>query len=45
LPFTAIEATALAIPLDVRRLTRLGIVAAGASFDADVAISRVELYA
>jgi hypothetical protein len=45
LPFTDFEAKALATPLDIRRLTRLGIVAAGAAFDADVAISRVELYA
>lgn len=43
LPWLAFTPVALGAPLDVRRLQRIGLVAAKTAFDADLAISRLEL--
>ena len=43
LPWSAFRAVLLSAPLDVRRLQRIGLVAAKTAFDADLAISRLEL--
>jgi hypothetical protein len=43
LPWHAFTPVSLRDPLDVRTLERIGIVAGKAAFDADVAISRLEL--
>lgn len=43
LPWSAFTAVSLSAPLDVRELQRIGLVAAKTAFDADVAISRLEL--
>lgn len=44
LPFAAFEAHRTDAPLDTRRLRRLGIVAIGRAFDADVAVARLGFY-
>ena len=44
LPFTAFEAHRLDAPLDRSRLRRLGVVAIGRAFAADVTVARVALY-
>jgi hypothetical protein len=43
LPWSSFKPVSLAAPLDVRRLMRIGLVAAKTAFDADLAISRLEL--
>lgn len=43
LPWSAFTAMSLTAPLDVRQLKRIGLVAGKAAFDADLAISRLEL--
>jgi hypothetical protein len=44
LPFPAFQPHRLDAPLDVRRLRRLGLVAIGRAFAADLAVARVSLY-
>ena len=44
LPFRAFQPHRLEAPLDVRRLRRLGLVAIGRAFAADLAVARVSLY-
>jgi hypothetical protein len=44
LPFAGFEAHRIDVPLDTRRLRRLGIVAIGRAFEADVAVARVGFY-
>jgi hypothetical protein len=44
LPFSAFEAHRINAPLDPRRLRRLGIVAIGRAFDAEVAVARIGFY-
>lgn len=44
LPFVAFEAHRIDAALDVRRLRRLGIVAIGRAFTADVAVARIGFY-
>jgi hypothetical protein len=44
LPFAGFRPHRLATPLDVHRLRRLGIVAIGRAFAADVALARIALY-
>jgi hypothetical protein len=44
LPFAAFEAHRIDATLDPRRLRRLGIVAIGRAFDADVAVARIVFY-
>jgi hypothetical protein len=44
LPFTRFEPYRLTEPLDIRHLRRLGLVAIGRAFHADLAISAVGLY-
>ena len=44
LPFRAFQPHRLDAPLDVRRLRRLGLVAIGRAFAADLAVARVSLY-
>ena len=43
-PFAAFEPAALREPLDPSQLTRIGLVAAGRAFDADLAVARVSFY-
>lgn len=43
LPWSAFRPASLPTPLDVRHLQRIGLVAAKAAFEADLAISRLEL--
>jgi hypothetical protein len=45
LPFNRFEPHRLTAPLDVGHLRRLGLVAIGRAFDADLAVSRLSLYA
>jgi hypothetical protein len=45
LPFDRFEPHRLTTPLDVRRLRRIGLVAIGRAFSADLAIARLSLYA
>ena len=44
LPFTGFEAHRIAAPLDLRQLERLGVVAIGRPFRADLCVGRVALY-
>ena len=44
LPFEAFEPAALREPLDPTRLIRIGLVAAGRAFDADLAVARLSFY-
>ena len=44
LPFAAFSPHRLEAALDITRLRRLGLVAIGRAFSADVAIARIELY-
>ena len=44
LPFALFEPHRIAVPLDPRRLRRLGLVAIGRAFHADLAVAAVELY-
>ncbi len=44
LPFSAFAAHRIDAPLDTRRLRRLGIVAIGRAFDAEVAVARISFY-
>ena len=44
LPFAGFEAHRIDAPLNARRLRRLGIVAIGRAFDADVAVARLGFY-
>jgi hypothetical protein len=44
IPFTAFQPERIAARLDPRRLSRLGIVAYGRRFTADVAVAQVSLY-
>ncbi len=44
IPFPRFEPYRLSTPLDVTRLRRLGLVAIGRAFHADLAVSRVALY-
>lgn len=44
IPFTAFQAERIAAQLDQRRLSRIGIVAYGRRFMADVAIAQVDMY-
>lgn len=44
LPFAAFQAHRIDVPLDPRRLKRMGVVAIGREFDADVCVGRVALY-
>ncbi|MEM7469787.1 MAG: CIA30 family protein [Pseudomonadota bacterium] len=43
-PFSAFIAHRTEIPLDLDRLTRVGIVAIGREFEADIAVSAIALY-
>jgi Complex I intermediate-associated protein 30 (CIA30) len=45
LPFQAFEAHRVSVPLDASRLRRIGIVAIGRAFTADVAVAGVSFYA
>jgi hypothetical protein len=44
LPFARFEPYRIGVPLDVRRLRRIGIVAIGQAFAADLAVARLALY-
>jgi hypothetical protein len=44
LPFDRFEPHRLTVPLDLRHLRRLGLVAIGRAFHADLAVSVVGLY-
>lgn len=44
LPFSAFSAKWIDVPLNPQQLTRLGIVAYGRAFEADVAVAQVGLY-
>jgi len=44
LPFTAFEPYRLSAPLDVTRLRRIGLVAIGRAFRADLAVAELSLY-
>ena len=44
IPFARFEAYRIAKPLDVSRLKRLGVVAIGRAFDADLCLARLALY-
>jgi len=44
-PFPSFAPHRLATPLDIRRLRRLGLVAIGRPFEADLAVARLALYA
>jgi len=44
IPFARFEAYRIAKPLDVSRLKRLGLVAIGRAFDADLCLARLALY-
>jgi len=44
LPFSQFEPYRLTKPLDTRRLRRLGLVAIGRAFEADLAVARIGLY-
>jgi hypothetical protein len=44
LPFACFEGYRIDAPLDIRRLSRIGIVAIGYPFTADVAFARIALY-
>ena len=44
LPFTAFAPHRIAAPLDLRRLRRLGLVAIGRAFTADIALGRIGFY-
>jgi hypothetical protein len=44
LPFTRFEPHRIDVPLDVRRLRRIGIAAIGRAFAADIAVARVAFY-
>ena len=44
LPFSGFEPHRIGQPLDPRQLRRVGIVAIGRAFDADISLSRIALY-
>ncbi len=44
LPFSAFAPYRISAPLDVSRLKRLGLVAIGRAFDADLAVARISLF-
>ena len=44
LPFRRFEPYRLTKPLDTRHLRRLGLVAIGRAFDADLAVTRIGFY-
>lgn len=44
LPFAAFQPHRIAVPLDLHRLRRIGVVAIGREFFADIACARMELY-
>lgn len=44
LPFAAFQPHRIDVPLDLRRLKRIGLVAIGREFTADVCVARVGLY-
>jgi hypothetical protein len=44
LPFVDFQAHRITVPLDLRRLKRIGLVAIGRAFNADLCVGRVGLY-